>query len=196
MGMYSSFKLIAVIDEPYREWFDRLLTSDQSTYKEEAEIHEYINHLYRGQDGFFNVNREYSKDTGILVCGRNLKNYGHIPECEGDEIEFCIKNSVLPFGEVIEYYTHEDDMCCDCTCSPQEQFNSARSFNDKKRHYMNKYKELIDNFGAVSINPDETKVSLNDKMKEFLKKDIESILERYNNYNFDLAELKKSLDTL
>jgi hypothetical protein len=188
--MYTSFKLIAVIDKPYRQWINNLLhKGPQSLGADEFKIHKYINHLYFNNGGFFKVEKEYSEYTGILICGGRLKNQGHNlgDDSNGDEIEFCIKNSILPFGKIKEYYTHEDDMCCDCTCTPQNEFNFAC---DKKAYYLNKYKAIIEK------NQEDTSSKLKDKMKGLLKKDIESILDRYVNYNFDLTELKTSLESL
>jgi hypothetical protein len=169
MGMYSSFKLVAIIDKPYREYFSKLLSTEE----------DYINFLY-SSGGFFNVEKEYSKDTGTLVCGSSLKDYGHFDECNGSEVEFCINKAILPFGKIIVYYSHLDDLHGDCTCDPTNSYNEADRLNERKE------------FISVSslIDP---KVN---KIKKLLKKDIESILERYIDYNFDLSELKRSLENL
>lgn len=197
MGMYSSFKLVAVIEEPYRHLFYKLLETDAvcnlcNGCKEhkQCNLKIYINYLYFGEEGFFETYKEYSKDTGILVCGTSLKNYGHIRECRGNEVEFCINNTILPFGRLIEYYTHDDDMCPDCSCEPECIVNSAYLFDNKRSHYLNKYKDIIE---KLSINYN---FNLNDKMKELLKKDIDRVLKRYSSYNFDLSQLKTSIEKL
>lgn len=195
MGMYTSFKLVAVIDEPYRDLFFNLLETDTSCNlcngcKEDNQcnLKRYINYLYFG-GGFFDVDKEYSKETGIFVCGTRLKTYGHIYECEGNEVQFCIKNIILPFGKIIEYFDHNDDMCYDCSCDPECIENSGYFFENKRSHYINKYKDIIENLQTKDIN-------LNDKMKELLKKDIHKVLDRYSSYNFNFSQLEKSLENL
>lgn len=191
MGNYSSFKLFAIIDKPYREYFSKLLSEEEETDC----LSKYINFLY-GSGGFFDVEKEYSKDTGILVCGHSLKNYGHFDnECYGSEVEFCINKAVLPFGEIIVFCLHDDDLHYECACDPTNEYNQASRLNEHKGYYVNKYKSIIKNVMHMSNLIDDNNSKFK-KMKEFLKKDIKSILQRYIDYNFDLSELKKALENL
>lgn len=136
MGMYTSFKIVAFITREYRSFFSKILQgpcgtcNDCKTYKE-CKLHAYLMHLYCS-DGFFEVTEEYNEDTGVLVCGTSLKPYGNIRECCENEIDFCIKRVILPYGSLTEYYIHQDDLCEDCICNPQDFPNECE--------YVNKYK--------------------------------------------------------
>ena len=198
MGMYTSFKIIAVIEKPYRQWFYNMIENSKYTEVDHTEIYKYIDHLYVNSGGFFKVQREYNKETGILICGGRMKDYGHL-ECDVGEIDHCIKNAILPFGELVKYYRHEDDHCVDCICEPVNISGDPWFTNTYKRHYIDKYKDIISRFSSNlkdNQSPTTNSTPLKDKMKEFLKKDIESMLERYKDYNFDLIKLKDALKEL
>lgn len=202
-----SFKLVAEIAQPYRDWFDTIIKGNPCKVCDECIEHTYTVTTKNGTEelvfhkaacemvysvkllwGNGIVENVYDKDTGLLITGFSALETKHY-------IEYVIKNAILPYSSKIHEYYSINDIDFEYPNQEEEPANYACMLNIIKDDYIKKNMKTIKKLNQTQT-PNIHDNPLHDKMKEFLIKDVEVMLDRYTAYNFDLTELRACLQKL